>query len=391
MFTLIKNAELFSPKSEGPKDILIACGKIVKVAPDITAPANFIDLNVIDAQSLTVVPGFIDQHVHIIGGGGEGGPATRTPEIMLSDLTTAGITTVVGLLGADGITRSMAELLAKARALEQEGISTYIFTGAYQIPTRTITGNVRSDLALIDKAIGCGEIAISDHRSAQPTLEMLVKLAAEARVGRMLGGKAGIVHLHLGEGRNGLDLIFQALKQSDLPVSQFVPTHVNRLYALLKQSMEFIKLGGIIDLTAGIEPENASPEALNITDSLKMLKSAGAPLNQVTVSSDGNGSMPQFSDCGELTGMSVGPVDVLWKDIKKAIIDGVVTFGEGISLITENVARVLKLFPVKGSLAVGSDADLVILNQQLEIVKVFARGRLMVDNGKPVVKGTFEK
>ncbi|TLM97488.1 beta-aspartyl-peptidase, partial [bacterium] len=335
--------------------------------------------------------GFIDQHVHITGGGGEGGPATRTPEIMLSDLTTAGITTVVGLLGVDGITRSMSELLAKARALEHEGISSYVFTGSYQIPTTTITGSVQSDLILIDKVIGAGEIALSDHRSVQPTLEILVKLAAEARLGGMLGDKAGIVHLHLGEGKSMLNLVFQALEQSDLPINQFVPTHVNRKSKLLQQAVEFIKLGGAIDLTAGIEPEKDSPDAINISDSLDFLKKSDIPLHQVSVSSDGNGSLPVFNPRGEITGMSVGSVEVLWQDVKKAITAGIIDLEEGLRLITINVARVLKLFPFKGILAVGSDADLVLLNRQLEIEKVFARGRLMVDNGVAVVKGTFEK
>lgn len=391
MFTLIKNSEIFSPKSEGQQDILIAGNKIAMIAPEINPPANFIDIEVVEARGLTSVPGFIDQHVHITGGGGEGGPATRTPEIMLSDLTTAGITTVVGLLGVDGITRNMTGLLAKSRALEHEGITSYIYTGAYQIPTRTITGGVRSDLVLIDKIIGSGEIAISDHRSAQPTLEMLIELAAEARVGGMLGGKAGIVHLHLGEGKTRLELVFQALKHSDLPVGQFVPTHVNRQTELLQQAVEFTKLGGTIDLTAGIEADNASPGALNISNSLRFLKKAGVSLAQVTISSDGNGSLPQFNARGEITAMSVGSVGVLWQDLKKAITDGIVSLEEGIRLITANVARVLKIFPVKGTLTAGSDADLVLLNQRLEIIRVYARGRLMVDNGVPIVKGTFEK
>ncbi len=390
MFTLIKNGNVFSPKNRGRLDILIAADKIALIAPHINPPANFINIKVIDAEGLTVVPGFIDQHVHIIGGGGEGGPASRTPEILLGALTSAGITTVVGLLGADGVTRSMPELVTKARALEHEGITTYIYTGAYQIPTRTITGNVRSDLVLIDKVIGSGEIAISDHRSAQPTLQMLINLAAEARIGGMLGGKAGVVHLHLGEGKNGLDMVFQALKHSDLPVSQFVPTHVNRLSELMRQGQKFIKMGGIIDLTAGIEPGETSPDALNISDSLIQLKKAGLSLTQVTVSSDGNGSLPQFDTRGELTGMSVGSVGVLWADVKKAINIGAVTFEEGLRLITSNVAKILKIFPQKGILAAGSDADLVLLDKRLTITKVVARGRLMVDNGMPVVKGTFE-
>ncbi len=392
MFTLIKKGQVFTPKSHGIMDIFIVGDKIAMVAPEINIPYDiFTDITVLDADGLSVTPGFIDQHVHITGGGGEGGPATRTPEIMLSELTTAGVTTVVGLLGFDAVTRNIPGLLAKARALEAEGITAYIYTGAYQIPARTLTANVRSDLVLIDKIIGTGEIAISDHRSAQPTLAMLVKLAAETRVGGMLGGKAGIVHLHLGEGKTGLDLVFQALAQSDLPVTQFVPTHLNRKKNLLKQACKFVKMGGTIDLTAGIEPEKPSPDALNIMESLKLLIEMGISLNSVTASSDGNGSLPQFNDRGEITGISIASVKVLWTDIKKAIRAGVVTLEEGIRLITFNAANTLKLLPAKGIIAPGSDADLVLLNPDLEIDKVYARGRLMVDNGNAIIRGTFEK
>ena len=72
------------------------------------------------------MPGFIDGHVHMTGGGGEGGYATRTPELSLSDAIRGGVTTIVGCLGTDGVTRSLAALLAKARALDEEGISTFI-------------------------------------------------------------------------------------------------------------------------------------------------------------------------------------------------------------------------------------------------------------------------
>ena len=142
----------------------------------------------IDASGKTVLPGFVDGHVHILGGGGEGGPATRAPEISITDIITSGVTTIIGLLGTDGTTRHMESLLAKARGLEIEGITTYILSGSYEIPVVTITKNVRTVLIVIDKVIGAGEIAISDHRSSQPTFQEFSQVAAECRVGGMLGG-----------------------------------------------------------------------------------------------------------------------------------------------------------------------------------------------------------
>ncbi len=390
MFKIIRNGELYTPQYLGKNDILIAGEKIALINKSIGKVTGVPEIDEIDATGYIVVPGFIDQHVHIAGGGGEGGPVTRTPEISISSLATAGITTVVGLLGADGVTRSVAELLAKARALEQEGISAYIFTGAYEIPTRTLTGSVRSDLVLIDKVLGVGEIAISDHRSAQPTLEMLVQVAAEARIGGLLGKKAGIVHVHVGEGKQGLALLMDLAKQTDIPVQQMAPTHVNRIERLLSEAAELVKMGAFADLTAGIYTDNASPDAVEVCDAVAALIKKGADIARITVSSDGNGSLPVFDDRGNLTSIMVGSVRVLWEDVRKTIFNGVLSMEQALPLITLNPALLLGLVPAKGTIRSGSDADIVMLDGNLDIQRVFARGKLMVDRGLPVVKGYFE-
>lgn len=390
MFSLIKNGEVFAPKPSGRKDILAVGEKIVSVRDKIDLPAWLGPVTEVDASGHYVVPGFIDQHVHIAGGGGEGGPVTRTPEITLSTLTTAGITTVVGLLGVDGITRSVAGLLAKARALETEGITSYIFTGAYEIPTRTFTGSIRSDLFLIDKVIGVGEIAISDHRSVQPTPEMLSVLASEARVGGLLGNKPGIVHLHVGEGNQGLNPLFEVISNTDIPVAQFVPTHINRLSGLFEEAAEFLKSGGYIDLTAGITPDNSSPGSVEVYEAVGRLANKGLDLSRVTVSSDGNGSMPQFDMNGNLTAVGIGSVKVLWNDVQKVVNENILPLQTAITLITSNVAAVLRLSPRKGVITEGSDADIVILDRNLRIKTVMARGKIMVENEKPVARGYFE-
>lgn len=391
MFTLICGGEVFSPEPLGRQDVLCVFGHIIKIAPHIELCDVLEPVEKINAEGQIVVPGFIDGHVHIIGGGGEGGYHTRTPEIMLSDLTTAGITTVIGLLGTDGVTRHMNELLAKARALEAEGVSAYIYTGAYQVPTRTITDNVRSDLVLIDKVLGTGEIALSDHRSAQPAFAELAKLAGEARVGGMLSGKAGVVHFHMGEGKSGLQPVFDLLEQTDVPITQFVPSHVNRSNILLAQSVKFARLGGVVDLTAGIGPEDDAPYALTVDEAIHFLLSEGIPISQITVSSDGNGSLPQFDREGKLIGIGVGSVQILWNDLCKGIKQNKIDLETALLTITVNPARVLKLLPHKGQITVGADADIVILNEDLVIDKVLAKGRLMVSGGRPLVWGTFEK
>ena len=223
---LIKNAEILAPEPSGRCDILLGGGQILRMEPNIRISRNYCE--VIDARNLIAVPGFIDAHVHMMGGGGEGGYSTRTPDLQLTDAIRGGVTTVVGCLGTDGYTRSMGALLAKAKGLEEEGLSTYLYSGSYGVPVRTLFGTLEEDLLFIDKVIGAGEVAISDHRSSQPTFEALAQLAGTARRGGMLSGKAGIVNLHLGDGLRGLEMLRRILKETEIPATQFLPTHINR-------------------------------------------------------------------------------------------------------------------------------------------------------------------
>jgi len=122
MLTLIAGGEVWAPEPLGRRDVLIAGRSIVAVASPGSIRVDGAELEVVDAAGLTLVPGLIDPHVHLLGGGGEGGPATRAPEIRVEDIVACGVTSVIGCLGTDGITRHMTSLLAKARALEIEGI-----------------------------------------------------------------------------------------------------------------------------------------------------------------------------------------------------------------------------------------------------------------------------
>lgn len=245
MLTLIKNAEVYEPQYLGRMDVLLAGGKIVYIQNDIDLDNSSIDVKIIDASGKILVPGFIDAHVHLIGGGGEGGFRTRTPEMNLTDATMAGITTVVGVLGTDGTTRRIESLLAKAHALDEEGITAYIHSGSYQIPVKTLMGKIEEDLIFIEKIIGVGEIAISDHRSSEPTLDELVKIAAAARNGSLITGKAGLLEIHVGDSERRLELLFEIAEKTDIPIHHFHPTHINRNQDLFEEGIRYAEIGGM--------------------------------------------------------------------------------------------------------------------------------------------------
>jgi len=391
-FILIKRGEIYSPEYDGNKDILIANNKIFLIDQNITESAlNSLDKNIkiIDASKCIVIPGFIDQHVHINGAGGEGGPQYRTPPIQLSELIKAGITSVIGLLGTDGFARSLKALLMKAKGLENEGISTWMYTGAYQYPSPTITGDILSDIMLIDKVIGV-KIALSDHRSSHPIIDELTKVASEARVGGMLAGKVGIVHIHMGSEKIGLNPLFEIIKNTEIPIEQFGPTHLNRNEDLFKSAIEFGKMGGYVDLTAGLSREDKSSEEIKPSRAIRRLIKNGVSIERITMSTDGNGSMPKFNEKKEITGMAVASVSSLYKEFIDIIKKEKMSVEDAIRITSTNIAKHLKL-DQKGEIKEGKDADLIVLDKNtFQIKYVIAKGKIMMENEKIMKFGTFE-
>jgi beta-aspartyl-dipeptidase (metallo-type) len=386
---LIQGAEVYAPEPLGPMDVLIAGGLVACLDPG-ALDLGRAELELIDGRGKLLVPGFIDGHVHLLGGGGEGGYASRTPELMLSDLTTAGVTTVIGCLGTDSTTRTMASLLAKARGLEAEGVTAYIYTGSYRVPVRTLTGSVQDDLILIDKVIGVGEIALSDHRSSQPTFDEVARIAADARVGGMLSGKAGVVNVHLGDGERMLTLIERILRETEIPAKHFVPTHINRNQRLLEAGSAYARQDGgrgrFIDLTTSTEPvEGRSCGAL-----LAQLLQAGVAAGSISFSSDGQGSLPRFNAAREYAGLGVGKVDTLFAEVRRGVQEYGVPLEVALQVITSTPAAYLRL-PAKGRVRAGADADLVLLDRNLEIDAVLARGEILVRDHELKRLGSFEQ
>ncbi len=384
---LFKNCEIYTPEKAGKKDVLVAGGKILAITDSMDVPAGW-PVEVVDAAGLRMIPGLIDSHVHIAGAGGEGGPASRTPEMPLSQMLEAGVTTVVGCLGTDGMTRSIESVLMKARGLKQEGVSAYIYTGAYQIPTPTILGDVGKDIAMIEEVIGTGEIALSDHRSSMPTVTELIRLAAHTRVGAMLGGKGGIVNIHMGDAQNPFQPLYDAAALSELRLTQFLPTHCNRNDHIFEEAKHYGK-EGYVDLTTSGYPYFPDEEIKPSKGIVALIK-AGVPLEHITMSSDGCGSLPRFDENGRLMALESGSLKSLFDELNDVVTQEGLALEDAVKTVTSNVADILGL-KHKGRIAPGKDADLVFIDDSFGIVHLCANGRLMVKNGALLRRGSYEE
>lgn len=325
------------------------------------------DIKVIDATNKFVTPSYIDNHVHIIGGGGENGFSSRISEIKVEDITKYGVTTVVGVLGTDTITKGIENLVAKTKALNEEGITAYCLTGGYEYPSPTLTGRIQKDIVFINEIIGL-KIAISDHRCYNPNYDDLIKMMSETRVAGLIGNKPGIINIHIGYGKGNMDMLLEIVENTNIPIKNIFPTHVTKTGVIMEQAVKMMKLGGYVDVTA-----NKSSE--EISEKLNYLVNHGDG-SLITVSSDANGSCPIW-DNDIYNGMTVSNMAGLHNLVKQLIVKYNYTIEQAVSFVTSNPANLLKLNR-KGKILVKNDADMLLIDKDLEINEVISKGKVLL-------------
>ena len=357
MFTLIENGEVYTPEPIVKTSLLIGGGKVLRVGEVERRQLDQlgIPIDVIDATGCYVVPGFIDPHLHLIGGSGERGWSSQTPEISLAELALGGITTVVGTLGVDTATRTMAALVGKVKGLREEGISAYCWTGGYAVPPATLTGSARDDVLFVEEVIGAGEIAISDRRASEPTTGELARLVSEVHNGGMLAGKAGVTHFHVGDAMRRLAPLRELLDEFDVEPAWIYPTHVERNEALIAEAVELTRRGCWIDVDV---------VGKDLAKWLRFYGEKEGDPSKLTVSSDAAITSPRN----------------LHGQLRECVLEHGYSLEEVLRLVTTNTASVLKL--KKGRIEVGADADVVVLTRRdLEVRDVVSGGRRLVKEG----------
>ena len=368
MLTLIENGDVYAPEHLGEHSILLVDGKIglIGEVDRHAVDAIGLDVDVIDASDCIVCPGFIDPHEHLLGGSGEEGFATQTPEIHLSEIVTAGITTVVGTLGVDTTMKTMAGLLAKAKALREEGMTAYLWSGGYNVPPTSIMSSVREDMMFIDEVIGAGEVAIADERATEPSIRELAKLVVDTRMGGKLSRKAGVTHFHVGPGKRRMQCLKDLIEcdQFEIDPCWLYPTHVERSEALMRDAIALTKKGCHVDIDVQEE---------DLARWLAFYVEHGGDLAKLTVSSDASKKGP----------------GTLFEQIRNCARGHRLPLPELLALVTSNTADVLAL-EQKGRLQTGAHGDLLVIDRtEFRLVHVLARGKRMVDDGELATRERF--
>lgn len=366
MLTLIENGEVYTPEPVGKQSILLTDGRIARVGEvDRRAvEALGVECEVVDAAGCLVVPGFIDPHQHLLGGSGEEGFASQTPEFFISEIVPFGITTVVGVLGVDTTMKTMPGLLAKVKALKEEGLNAFVWTGGYDVPPASIMRTVRDDIMFIEEVIGAGEVAISDPRGMNPPVGEIARVVTDCHVGGMLAGKAGLTHFHVGESDRRLAPLRELLDEYDVEPEWLYATHVERGEALMREAVELANHGMAVDIDTVEE---------DLEKWLRYYLEHGGDPDCLTASSDAGISSPR----------------VLYEQVCRCLRGGRFPVERVLALVTRNPARILKLRE-KGVLEKGRMGDVLLLEKgSLEVVHVLSKGVSMVRDGSLVAREKF--
>jgi beta-aspartyl-dipeptidase (metallo-type) len=358
VITLIENAEVYAPAPLGRQSVLVLGDTIAKIGTidRRAADALEVDYEVIDANGCVLCPGLIDPHQHLLGGSGEEGFSTMTPEIFLEELVGGGTTTVIGCLGVDVTMRNMAALAGKAKALAEDGLDALLWTGGYRVPPATLSANARTDILFVQEIIGVGEVAISDERGSDPEPRELAKLVHEARVAGMLARKSGLTHFHVGNGKARLAPLRQLIDDFHVQPSWLYATHVERNEGLMREAIDLARAGAHIDVDIVEE---------DLPRWLRFYEHHDGDFSRLTVSSDASISSPRM----------------LLQQLRCAVLRHRVPLERALALATENTARALQLAR-KGQIAAGKAADVLVLAADtLDVVHVHARGGWMVRDG----------
>jgi beta-aspartyl-dipeptidase (metallo-type) len=336
---------------------------------------------VVDATGKLVFPGFVDQHVHILG---VGAPLGQGKPISFQGVVKSGATSLVGTLGLDTTSRPLPALLLKTKVLRLCGLNALMYTGSLVFPPATLTGSVASDIMLVDEIVGV-KVGLGEPSFRRPELGELENLITEVRRAALLSGRQTVAHIHLAASAvEWIENIESILVRRGVPYPQLVLTHVNRSPALLERALRYAKNGGCVDLTTCIRPPER-PSSVKPSTGFKDYLRAGGPPELVTFSSDGNSFRVLENGVVDYT----RPETIL-EEFRDCVAKEGIPIPQALAVVTRNPAVRLGMANERGSLREGLWADIVLFSKDLKLTDLMAGGRWLMREGNIARIGPFE-
>ncbi|MBS8265844.1 N-acetylglucosamine-6-phosphate deacetylase [Mesobacillus boroniphilus] len=361
--------------------IYIKDGKIAETG--LASPLPQYQAEVIELpEDSTIVPGFIDVHIHGAGGADA------------MDATTEALSTMASILPEEGTTSFLATTITQGQKAIIKGLENAAdYISHHNKPGKAEMLGIHLEGPFINES---RKGAQPEEHIIEPDIELFAKMQEAS------GNNIKLVTL-APEKENGNELIaylagngvIASVGHSDATYGQMAEavkagaTHVTHLFngmrgmhhrdpgvagaALLFDELKIEMIADGIHvvpemLDLSIRAKGTDGVIL-ITDSMraKCLKNGIYDLGGQEVSvADGKALLADGTLAGSILKM---------KDSLKNMMEFTgISLEEAVKLASENPARQLKVFDRKGSIASGKDADLVILDRNHEVAMAFCRG-----------------
>ncbi len=113
-------------------------------------------------------------------------------------------------------------------------------------------------------------------------------------------------------------------------------------------------------------------------------------MENITLSSDGFGSWSNYDEKGRMIEIGVASVGTLFKTFRRMVGKEGFSIEEALPFFTTNLEKALSLEKIKGRIAIGYDADVLLIDEKIGIDTVLMKGRTMMEEKEILFKGTYE-
>jgi N-acetylglucosamine-6-phosphate deacetylase len=380
---LLRGAEVLLPEGRIERaDVLIEGGKIAQVATRIKPPP---EAQIVELSGLTLSPGFIDVHVH---GGGGFSLLTGSAEEVASYAAWAPSHGVTGFLATicaanleDGIACAEAASAAMKRGGDGARILGINFEGPFVNPDRRGALPAgwlqKPDAGILDRLLAAGAVRVMTIAPELDGAEAVIRKALKKHITVSVGhsnAEYEVAKQAFAAGASNITHAFNAMR----PLHHREPGLIGAAIDTKNVTVEVIADGvHLHPATVHLLIKALGPERVClITDA-------------VTPAGLGSGTFRIGGEEAKLDGVSVrlpdgtiaGSAATMDAVVRNVVNWGCASLASALQMASAVPARVAGVADHASRIAVGRDADLVALTDDLQIARTWVGGRIVYSSG----------